>query len=127
MRPSTRSPTFSIRSIWTSQLRQSSTMIERLSMDARVTVRVRSTPDPGGTAVVYWMQRAQRALDNPALDVAIEAGNALRLPVIAFFGLNPFVERANLRHFQFLAEGLPDIAAGLRQRRVGFILRAHPH
>ena len=102
-------------------------MIERLSADSRVTVRVRGTADPDGEAVVYWMQRAQRAWDNPALDVAIEAGNALRLPVVAFFGLNPFVSRANLRHYQFLAEGLEDIAAGLRQRGVGFVLRAHPH
>ena len=102
-------------------------MIERLSADPRVTVRVRGAADPDGEAVVYWMQRAQRAWDNPALDAAIDAGNALRLPVVAFFGLNPFVGRANLRHYQFLAEGLEDIAAGLRQRRVGFVLRAHPH
>jgi deoxyribodipyrimidine photo-lyase len=73
------------------------------------------------------MQRAQRASDNPALDIAIEAGNALRLPVVVFFGLNPFVARANLRHYHFLAEGLEDIATGLRHRRVGFILRPHPH
>jgi deoxyribodipyrimidine photo-lyase len=101
-------------------------VIDRLAADPRVTVRVRGTPDPDGTAVVYWMQRAQRAWDNPALDVAIDAGNALRLPVIAFFGLNPSVTRANLRHYRFLAEGLEDIGDGLRQRRVGFILRRHP-
>lgn len=102
-------------------------MIERLSTNPRVTVRVRGAVDPDGAAVIYWMQRAQRAWDNPALDVAIEVGNRLRRPVVAFFGLNPFVGRANLRHYQFLAEGLDDIEAGLRRRRVGFVLRAHPH
>jgi deoxyribodipyrimidine photo-lyase len=72
------------------------------------------------------MQRAQRASDNPALDIAVELGNTLRKPVVAFLGINPFVERANYRHYRFLAEGLADIAAGLRSRRVGFVLRAHP-
>jgi deoxyribodipyrimidine photo-lyase len=72
------------------------------------------------------MQRAQRSVDNPALDVAIELGNALDKPVVVFFGLNPFVERANLRHYQFLVEGLADIADGLRRRRVGLVLRRHP-
>ena len=48
-------------------------MIERLAANPRVTVRVRGTPDSDGAAVIYWMQRAQRAWDNPALDVAIDA------------------------------------------------------
>lgn len=73
------------------------------------------------------MQRAQRAVDNPALDVAVRLGNERRLPVVVFFGLNPFVERANLRHYHFLADGLRDIAAGLRARRVGFVLRRYPN
>jgi len=76
--------------------------------------------------VVYWMQRAQRAVDNPALDIAVRLGNELRLPVVTFFGLNPFIERANGRHYRFLVEGLSDIAAGLRRRRVGFVLRRYP-
>ena len=100
--------------------------LDRLSADPRVAVRRAGLPDPDGRAVVYWMQRAQRAWDNPALDVAITAGNALGKPVIAFFGLNPFVSGGNLRHYRFLAEGLADIASGLRRRRVAFVLRAHP-
>jgi hypothetical protein len=63
----------------------------------------------------------------PALDVAVRLGNELRLPVVTFFGLNPFIERANGRHYRFLVEGLADIAAGLRRRRVGFVLRRYPH
>ena len=101
--------------------------LEQLAIDPRVTVRHAGVPDPDGHAVVYWMQRAQRAWDNPALDAAIEAGNALHKPVVVFFGLNPFVARANLRHYRFLAEGLSDIVSGLRDRRVGCVLRAYPH
>jgi len=95
--------------------------------DPRVTVRTKGEPDPDGRCVVYWMQRAQRAVDNPALDMAVRLGNELRLPVVTFFGLNPFIERANGRHYRFLVEGLADIGAGLRKRRVGFVVRRYPH
>ena len=44
-------------------------------------------PRKGGRCVVYWMQRAMRILDNPALDVAIEAGNLLGLPVVVIFSV----------------------------------------
>jgi len=102
-------------------------VLDALSADPRVTVRRGGSPDPDGTAVVYWMQRAQRASDNPALDLAIDLGNLLGRPVVVFFGLFPFITRANLRHYRFLADGLPDIAEGLCRRRVGFVLRRHPH
>ncbi len=72
------------------------------------------------------MQRAQRVLDNPALDVAIELGNELDRPVVAFLALVPFYPHANLRHYTFLASGIPDIAEGLSRRNVRFVLRAYP-
>ena len=72
------------------------------------------------------MQRAQRALDNPALDVAVEAANALRQPVVIFFAPVPFYPHANLRHYAFLAQGIPDIAERARKRGIGFVLRTYP-
>ena len=101
-------------------------MYEPPAGDSRVRVRRSGPPDPDGRCVVYWMHRAQRAADNPALDVAIEAGNALKKPVVVFFGLHAFVERANLRHYRFLVEGLPELADGLARRGVGFVLRRSP-
>ena len=101
-------------------------MFELLERDPRVRVRRAGAPDPDGRCVVYWMQRAQRAADNPALDAAIAAGNALRKPVVVFFGLHAFVERANLRHYQFLVDGLPELTDGLARRNVGFVLRRSP-
>jgi deoxyribodipyrimidine photo-lyase len=98
----------------------------RLSQDPRVTVRCSGSPDPEGTCVVYWMQRAQRGIDNPALDVAVDAANLLRKPVVVFLGLVPFYPNANLRHYRFLAEGIPDIAAALAERDIGFVLRRFP-
>jgi len=100
--------------------------LEQLSRDPRVTVRRKGPPDPGGRCVVYWMQRAQRALDNPALDVAVEAANALRQPVVTFFAPVPFYPHANLRHYAFLAQGIPDIANRARKRGIGFVLQSYP-
>jgi deoxyribodipyrimidine photo-lyase len=94
--------------------------------DPSVTVRRAGLPAPGGKCVVYWMQRAQRGMDNPALDVAVEAANALSQPVVVFFAPVPFYPHANLRHYHFLAEGIPDIAEALEKRNIGFVLRRFP-
>jgi len=91
-----------------------------------VTVRRTGDPDADGKCVVYWMQRAQRALDNPALNIAIEAGNVLGKPVLVFFAPVPFYPHANLRHYVFLNDGVPDIAEGLAERGVSLVLRRYP-
>ncbi len=99
--------------------------LEALISDPRVTVRRSGAPSAGG-CVVYWMQRAQRALDNPALDIAVAAANALQQPVVIFFAPVPFYPHANLRHYTFLAQGIPDTAARARRRGIGFVLRRYP-
>jgi deoxyribodipyrimidine photo-lyase len=96
-----------------------------LKNDLRVTVRRNGAPDPDGSCVVYWMQRAQRGIDNPALDTAVRAANTLGKPVVVFFAPRPFPP-ANLRHYGFLAQGIPDIAEALEKRRIGFVLRRFP-
>ena len=100
--------------------------LTRLSQDPRVTVRRGESPNPAGTCVMYWMQRAQRGIDNLALDVAVDAANALGKPVVVFFAPVPFYPNANLRHYRFLNEGIPDIAAALARRNVSFVLRRFP-
>ena len=99
--------------------------LDDLASDPRVTVR-RAAPPATGRCVVYWMQRAQRALDNPALDVAVEAANALKQPVVIFFAPVPFYPHANLRHYAFLAQGIPDTAERARKRGIGYVLRRYP-
>jgi deoxyribodipyrimidine photo-lyase len=101
-------------------------MIEKLKDNPRITVRTSGPPDPEGKCVVYWMQRAQRAFDNPALDVAVDAGKELGKPVVVFFAPVPFYPGANLRHFSFLADGIAEMAETLGRRRVGFVLRPYP-
>ncbi|HWR14267.1 MAG TPA: deoxyribodipyrimidine photo-lyase [Terriglobales bacterium] len=100
--------------------------LEDLARDPRLTIRRRGAPVPGGCCVVYWMQRSQRGFDNPALDVAVHAANALNLPVVAYFAPVPFYPHANLRAYAFLAQGIPDIASDLAVRNVGFVLRRYP-
>ena len=100
--------------------------LDQLVTNPRVTVRRAGAPDPEGTCVVYWMQRAQRGVDNPALDVAVDAANALGKPVVVFFAPVPYYPHANARHYRFLCEGIPDIAADVRARGIGFILRRFP-
>lgn len=100
--------------------------IEALCDNPRVTLRKRGVFDPEGQCVVYWMQRSQRAVDNPALNLAIEVANLLKKPVVVFFSLIPKAHHANRRHYQFMLEGLRDVALGLRERGVGFVWRRFP-
>jgi deoxyribodipyrimidine photo-lyase len=100
--------------------------LEKLSRHPRVTVRRAGPPVKDGKCVVYWMQRAERALDNPALDVAIEIANELELPVVVYFSAISNFPHANLRHYVFLNQGLRDIDADLAERGIAFIVRRPP-
>ena len=101
--------------------------LQRIARDPRVTVRRGGEPPKDAKCVLYWMQRSQRGIDNPALDKAIELGNELGLPVVAFFSAINNFPHANLRHYHFLSQGLPDAEHDLNQRNVEFIVRRPPH
>jgi deoxyribodipyrimidine photo-lyase len=96
--------------------------LRRLAEDPRVTVRRGGAP-AGGRSVVYWMQRAQRGRDNHALDVAVHAANALGLPCVVYFAVVKNFPHANLRHYAFMNQGLPDAAEDCEERGVGFVMR----
>jgi len=100
--------------------------LTKFSQDPRVTVRRTGSPNPNGACVVYWMQHAQRGVDNPALDIAVDTANLLAKPAIVFFAPVPFYPNANLRHYHFLSDGIPDIAAALAKRNIAFVLRRYP-
>ncbi|HZD50136.1 MAG TPA: deoxyribodipyrimidine photo-lyase, partial [Silvibacterium sp.] len=101
--------------------------LRKLADNSRVTVRREGAPLKEGKCVVYWMQRAQRGVDNPAVDLAIEIGNALDLPVVVFFSAISNFPHANLRHYAFLNQGLRDIEEDLAERNVSFIVRRPPN
>jgi len=100
--------------------------LAQLADNPRILIRRTGAPRAGAKCVVYWMQRSMRIGDNPALDVAIEAGNILGLPVVVYFSVIPNYPNANLRHYHFMAQGLRDVAEEASARGVTFILRRHP-
>src|SRR6201996_5320630 len=102
-------------------------LLQVYAENPRTTIRRGDEPLKDGKCVVYWMQRAQRGLDNPALDLAIALGNELELPVIAYFSAISNFPHANLRHYVFLNQGLPDIEAHLAARNISFVMRRAPY
>jgi deoxyribodipyrimidine photo-lyase len=99
--------------------------LTQLESDFRVSLRRGGPPDSAGRCVVYWMRRSQRAVENPALNVAINAANAMDKPAIVFFGLLPASD-ATLRHYAFMLQGLAEVRFRLEQRRIPFVLRRYP-
>jgi deoxyribodipyrimidine photo-lyase len=77
-----------------------------------------------GEYVLYWMQEAQRARDNQALEYAVQRANELERPLLVAFGLTAAYPEANLRHYTFMLEGLKDVAERLAERGIGFVLRS---
>jgi deoxyribodipyrimidine photo-lyase len=101
--------------------------LKKLAEDTRVTVRREGAPDPKGKCVVYWMQRAQRGVDNHAVNLAVHVANELGLPLVVYFaGISNF-PHANLRHYVFLQQGLKDIEEDLAKRNISFVMRRAPH
>lgn len=104
-----------------------SAALVKLADDPRVTIRRGGAPDPRGMCIVYWMQRAQRGMDNHAVNLAVHVANALGLPLIVYFaGISNF-PHANLRHYVFLNQGLPDVEHDLAERNITFVMRRAPH
>jgi deoxyribodipyrimidine photo-lyase len=78
---------------------------------------------PKGAFVLYWMQQAQRAEWNHALEYAVELANERRLPTLVVFGLTDRYPEANARHYRFLLNGLQETADTLKRRGIGFVCR----
>jgi deoxyribodipyrimidine photo-lyase len=72
--------------------------------------------------VLLWVQRAQRAQANQAVNLAVEIAKDLNLPVIAAFCLVPAFPSANLRHYHFMAEGLRELPEAFATRGIGWTL-----
>jgi deoxyribodipyrimidine photo-lyase len=100
--------------------------LQELTGNPRITIRNREPLRPGGKCVVYWMQRAQRVQENPALDAAIEIANALDLPAVLYFSVMGNFPGANLRHYRFMQQGLRDVAADAAELGAGFVIRRAP-
>ena len=52
--------------------------------------------------VLYWMQSAQRAACNHALEYALMQAKLLRKPLLVYFGVTENFPEANERHYRFM-------------------------
>lgn len=76
-----------------------------------------------GSYVLYWMQHAQRAEYNHALEFAIQQANDHGLPLLVAFGLTDGYPDANLRHYTFMVEGLQETQRALADRGIKMVVR----
>jgi deoxyribodipyrimidine photolyase len=72
--------------------------------------------------VLYWMRVAVRDHENPALDAAVAAANALDATVLVYHGVSERYPFASDRHHTFILEGARDVACGLRRRGIAYAL-----
>ena len=72
--------------------------------------------------VLYWMQSAQRAEYNHALEYAVDEANKRGKPLLVFFGLTDRYPEANLRHYAFMLEGLREVERSLDERGVKLVV-----
>jgi deoxyribodipyrimidine photo-lyase len=80
-------------------------------------------PIKKGKYVLYWMQAAQRAEYNHALEHAIRKANELEVPVVALFGITDQYPEANLRHCHFMLEGLRETQQALERRGIQLVVK----
>jgi len=77
----------------------------------------------GGKYVLYWMQAAQRAEYNHALEYAIRTANKMKKPVLVFFGITESWPEANQRHYHFMLEGLKEVQKALEAKGIQMVIR----
>jgi deoxyribodipyrimidine photo-lyase len=75
-----------------------------------------------GNYVLYWMQTAQRVHYNHALVTAGSLANKFDLPLLVYLGLTEKYPEANLRHFQFMLEGLAETSEELKKRNIKMVV-----
>jgi len=73
--------------------------------------------------VLYWMQAAQRAEYNHALEYAIEWANEQQKPLVVCFGIIDDYPEANLRHYTFMLEGLIKTQKALEAKGIQLVIR----
>ena len=76
-----------------------------------------------GRYVLYWMQQAQRAEYNHALEYAIQQANTIEQGVLVGFGLMDDYPEANLRHVTFMLEGLRETQATLANQGIKMVIQ----
>ncbi len=76
-----------------------------------------------GRYVLYWMQRAQRAEHNDALEHAVRLANRHEIGLLVCFGLTADYPEATARHLRFLLDGLAETRGALERRGIPMTIR----
>ncbi len=76
-----------------------------------------------GQYVIYWMQASQRIKWNHALNYSIKLANKYKKPLIIFFGLTDNFPEANLRHYNFMLQGLIKLSKTFEKQGLQFIIQ----
>lgn len=79
-------------------------------------------PVRDGGFVLYWMQAAQRAEWNPALEYAVRQANERHKPLLAAFSLTDDFPDANERAFAFMLQGLKETQDALAKRNIQLVI-----
>ncbi|MBL8616619.1 MAG: NAD(P)-binding protein [Deltaproteobacteria bacterium] len=87
-------------------------------LEGRVRAHSGGAPTPGAF-VLCWLRQSLRAVDNPALDVALYLADALGVPVFVYHALTHRRPWATARSHWFLLEAHRDLSAGLAARGIG--------
>ena len=95
-------------------------MLENIEIRPERITLLNDMPEVDGDYVLYWMQGAIRSRCNHALEMAVEVGNNLGLPVVCVFVVMDGYPEANARHYGFMLEGLADVESGLAKRGIDF-------
>jgi len=86
--------------------------------------KINNCPDnQEGSYVFYWVINGLRIDYNFALKFAIEKANKFQKPLLVFFGLRDGYYWSNLRHYQFLKEGLIEFYQNLKKLNIAFIVK----
>ena len=75
---------------------------------------------PGARFVLYWAQMNRRVETNHGFVFAAELANRHKLPLLVYEGLTWRYPHANDRLHRFILEGVPETAAELKRRKVGY-------
>ena len=90
--------------------------------DSRIHFLNDTPPINDNRYVLYWMQSSHRTRCNHALEYALREANRLQKPLLVYLGVTAAYPEANLRHFQFMLEGLQAVAENLARRQIPFLV-----
>ena len=72
--------------------------------------------------VIYWMQSSQRVEYNHALQYAIRRANELDKPLFVYFGVTDSFPEANIRHYNFMLQGLREVREDLESKDIRMLI-----